>query len=315
MTRWLILGLLLPLQAFAGPIWYRVHDADSVVIGPVCVPELAGEEFYGALDFNTASLTITIYASGNGVDTSYSYTGGNIDDYDGTPPAWGNPTTSAIEVEADDDCIRLHIRDEVFAVTGATEWSINISDGGTLLMDWQGQVLALSDSADNRADIQAELEEQGLDHLLAQSVTGSDIANGSIVAELASKSATSDWDSYDNETDSLEASQDDITTIDNELATAQSDLDDLTGGIILKSSTCDSGSTTTCVDATLIEADNYWKGVAIVFTSGSVVGQSSCVFSFTASSDTLTFRARTAAVSTNNYILVSHPTCEGVVSP
>ena len=155
--RKLLLFLLLPIQAFAGDIWYRAHDADSVILGPVCVPELAGEEYYGALDFDTASLTVTIYASGDGVDTSYAYTGGNIDDYDGTPPAWGNPTTSAIEVEADDDCIRIHIRDEVLATTSATEWAIILSDGGTLLMDYKGQVLALADSADNVADVTSAL--------------------------------------------------------------------------------------------------------------------------------------------------------------
>ena len=152
-----LLLLLLPIQAFASDIWYRAHDADSVILGPVCVPELAGEEYYGALDFDTASLTVTIYASGDGVDTSYSYTTTNIDNYDGTPPAWGNPTTSAIEVEADDDCIRLHIRDEVLATTSATEWAIIVSDGGTLIMDYKGQVLALADSADNQADMTASL--------------------------------------------------------------------------------------------------------------------------------------------------------------
>ena len=153
----LLLLLLLPIQALAGDIWYRAHDANSIVIGPVCVPELVGEEYYGALDFDTSNLVITIYASGDGIDTAFVYTGGNIDNADSTPPAWDNPTTNAIGVEADDDCIRLHLRDEVLAVTSATEWAIIISDGGVLLMDYKGQILALADSADNQADVTSAL--------------------------------------------------------------------------------------------------------------------------------------------------------------
>ena len=45
----------------------------------------------------------------------------------------------------------------------------------------------------------------GLDHFVSSSVTGADVADNSIAARLVSKSATADWDSYDNTTDSLEA--------------------------------------------------------------------------------------------------------------
>lgn len=103
------------------------------------------------------------------------------------------------------------------------------------------------------------------------------------------------------------------TTLEASIAAVQTVVDLLQSGIILKSSTCDSGTTTTCVDATLIEANDYWKGAAIVFTSGSIAGETSCVYDFVAASDTLTFRARTAAVSTNTYLLVESATCEGVV--
>ena len=48
----------------------------------------------------------------------------------------------------------------------------------------------------------------GLDHLVANAVTGSDVADNSIAARLVSKSATADWDSYNNTTDSLEAISD-----------------------------------------------------------------------------------------------------------
>ncbi len=103
------------------------------------------------------------------------------------------------------------------------------------------------------------------------------------------------------------------------LATAQSDLDTLTDALTPISGTADSGSTTTMVDEVRDEADaDYWaKGIAIVFTSGTLDGQSACVYDFTVGSPaTLTFRpAVTQAVTTHTYILLTHPTCGGVVAP
>lgn len=62
------------------------------------------------------------------------------------------------------------------------------------------------------ADIQSEVEDAlrvyGLDHLLAASVTGTDIIDDSIIARLVSSSATADWDTYVNTTDSLQALRD-----------------------------------------------------------------------------------------------------------
>lgn len=58
-------------------------------------------------------------------------------------------------------------------------------------------------------EVQSEVDDalvaRGLDHLLNAAVVGADITDNSIIAKLASKSATADWDSFDNTTDSLEA--------------------------------------------------------------------------------------------------------------
>jgi hypothetical protein len=66
------------------------------------------------------------------------------------------------------------------------------------------------------ADVQSEVDDaliaKGLDHLVFTSVSGTDIADNSIIAKLASKSATADWDSYDNTTDAMEANRDNIGT-------------------------------------------------------------------------------------------------------
>lgn len=48
----------------------------------------------------------------------------------------------------------------------------------------------------------------GLDHLLAASVSGSDITDDSIIAQLVSASGTADWDDFDNTTESLQAIRD-----------------------------------------------------------------------------------------------------------
>ncbi len=67
--------------------------------------------------------------------------------------------------------------------------------------------------------------------------------------------------------------------------------------------TADSGSTTTMVDAARTEGDNdYWKGALILFTSGTIAGQSRLITGFVAGTDTITFApATTQAVSTETY--------------
>lgn len=60
-------------------------------------------------------------------------------------------------------------------------------------------------AADVNAQCDAAIETYGLDHLLAASVTGTDVANNSVIARLAASGATADWDTFDNTTDSLQA--------------------------------------------------------------------------------------------------------------
>lgn len=71
----------------------------------------------------------------------------------------------------------------------------------------------------------------------------------------------------------------------------------------LVSGTADSGSTTTMVDAARTEADaDYWKGLWILFTSGTITGQVRLITGFDPATDTITFfPATTQAVGTNTY--------------
>lgn len=219
------LAVVLTLSpALAGQIWYRAQDEDSVTIAPVCAPVIAGTTF-ADLDYDYSSLTITVVATGDGVAQTFTYTGGDIDDGpgDGT---WGDPTTDAIEIDTitGSNCIEVSLRDEVLAVSGATEWAVYVSDGGNALMDYQaGEILALATSADNQADVQAVIGTNGLDHLVAQPVVATDVAAGSIIAKLCSKSATADYASCDNQTDSQEATADTLsahdTTVTGDLST------------------------------------------------------------------------------------------------
>ncbi len=83
------------------------------------------------------------------------------------------------------------------------------------------------------------------------------------------------------------------------------------------SGTADSGSTTTMVDAARTEADtDYWKDMAILFTSGTISGQSRLITAFDAGTDTITFSpATTQAVGTNTYEILSNVAASGAAAP
>ena len=78
------------------------------------------------------------------------------------------------------------------------------------------------------------------------------------------------------------------------------------------SGTSDSGSTTTMVDAARTEADtDYFKDMVILFTSGTLTGQSRRITAFDPATDTVTFApATTAAVSTQTYIIFQGGTAD-----
>jgi len=62
------------------------------------------------------------------------------------------------------------------------------------------------------AEVQSEVNDAlvalGLDHLVGAAVTGTDVVDNSIIAQLVSSSATADWDTYVNTTESLQAIRD-----------------------------------------------------------------------------------------------------------
>jgi hypothetical protein len=94
-----------------------------------------------------------------------------------------------------------------------------------------------------------------------------------------------------------------VSSIAADIATAQTDLDIITGGngAILAttaitaarsvaSGTADSGSTTTMVDAARTEIDNeYWNGASLLFTSGDNAGLTRTITGFNAGTNVITF--------------------------
>ena len=115
--------------------------------------------------------------------------------------------------------------------------------------------------------------------------------------------------------DNLELQYDTTGLTGDTFPAAQSVLD----ALVFDTGTCDSGSTTTCVDAaafTTADADYYAKGFAIQFTNGTLDKQMACIYDFDPETDKVTFRpSLTQAVSTHTYILLAHPTCGGVIAP
>ena len=88
-----------------------------------------------------------------------------------------------------------------------TEVAAILEDTGTTI---PAQISALNNlsAAQVNTEVDTALVDIGLDHLLSATVTGTDVVDNSIVARLVSKSATADWDTYAQTTDSLEALRD-----------------------------------------------------------------------------------------------------------
>ena len=114
-------------------------------------------------------------------------------DYDGTGYAKSNSTIGTA----------TDVTNGVTASTVTDKTGYSISGTKTTLDD-------LNDvsTAEVNTQVDLGLSDIGLDHLVAASVTGTDITDNSIIARMVSKSATADWDSFDNTTDALEAIRD-----------------------------------------------------------------------------------------------------------
>lgn len=104
----------------------------------------------------------------------------------------------------DIDTMDSHI--STFASSGVTASTVTDKTGYSISGS-KTTLDALNDvsTAEVNTQVDTALSDIGLDHLVSASVTGTDITDNSIIARMVSKSATADWDSFDNTTDALEA--------------------------------------------------------------------------------------------------------------
>lgn len=107
-----------------------------------------------------------------------------------------------------------------------------------------------------------------------------------------------------------------------EIATGAIDADAVAADAVTEirsvvSGTSDSGSTTSMVDAARTEADtDYWKDMAILFTSGTIAGQARLITAFAPATDTMTFSpAVTQAVATQTYEIIPNVAAAGASAP
>lgn len=136
----------------------------------------------------------------------------------------GSPTTTvglsgttiktATDVETDTADIQTRL--PAALVSGRMDSSVGAMAANTLtasalaadaVTEMQAGLSTLT-AAQVNTEVDTALVDIGLDHLLSASVTGTDVADNSVVAKLVSKNATADWDTFVNTTDSLEALRD-----------------------------------------------------------------------------------------------------------
>lgn len=110
------------------------------------------------------------------------------------------------------DTVTTHTNEQgtdnaLLAASAPTNWSdfsITVTTGRVDVQEIEGttatsQLVTSTDTA---------LVLNSLDHWMVESVTGTDIADGSVVALLVDSAGTADWDNYDNTTESLKAVRD-----------------------------------------------------------------------------------------------------------
>ena len=203
------------------------------------------------------------------------------------------------------DIDTMDSRISTFASSGVTASTVTDKTGYSI----SGTKTTLDDlndvsTADVNTQVDLGLSDIGLDHLVAASVTGTDIADNSIIARMVSKSATADWDSFDNTTDALEALADTTggdataanqTTIINAIGT----MTDLGGGADIANNLADMAgatfsSATDSLEAIRDRGDSAW----VTGGAGSAPTEAEIYTYFTSSSRQDTFKADVSALAT-----------------
>lgn len=116
---------------------------------------------------------------------------------DGTAAA---PTNSPAEVDAT-NCPGLY---KIALTATETDCKIGTLHGKSSTAD----IVITPQQFEFVSAASVDLASIGLDHLLSAAVSGSDVTDNSLFAKLVSSSATADWDTFDNTTESFQALRD-----------------------------------------------------------------------------------------------------------
>lgn len=187
-------------NGFASGSSYHAVISSGTVGGVSVVGEVVAQfsiERSPALRPTTAGRTLDVTATGAaGIDW------GNVE----------NPSTavdlSATDIQLCDSVVtNLDMRgtdDALLASSAPSNFGDLSISAGTGRVD-VGSIEGVDATDQITTSCNASIVNYGLDHLVSAAVVGTDVTDNSIVAFLASKAATADWDTFDNTTDSLEA--------------------------------------------------------------------------------------------------------------
>ena len=200
------------------PVWTRWFVVEEAIYDALFAASATGFDSNGRVDVGEW-LGNAVTASGGTPDVNIQ----SSDDIDLTATQ-----KTSVNTEVDTALTDIHL-DHLFAadydpaskpgVATALLNELVESDGGVsrfttnaLEQVWSAATRILTASTNfndlSTADVDARLVAIGLDHLLSAAVTGTDITDDSIIAQLVSASATADWDDFVNTTDSLQAIRD-----------------------------------------------------------------------------------------------------------
>jgi hypothetical protein len=172
---------------------------------------------------------------------------------------------------------------QLAAIESQTD-DIGVAGAGLSAIPWNA-----SWDAEVQSEVDDALVARGLDHLLNASVAGADIADNSIIAKLVSKSATADWDSYDNTSDSLEA-------ISDGAGSGGLDAAGVRAAVGLASANLDTQLAAIDTNVDSILADTGTDGVVIA--TGGIVSTTFATSALNAIADAVLLRDWTSIIST-----------------
>lgn len=136
--------------------------------------------------------------------------------YDLTLTTTDTNTLGQLTIVVQDSSVCLPVFKDFMVVPANTYDSLV---GGTDYLQTDAVQVEGVDATDQiNAACDASMVTYGLDHLVSAAVTGTDVADNSVIAKMVASGATADWDTFVNTTDSLQAARDKLTDIETDTA-------------------------------------------------------------------------------------------------